>query len=97
MMLGAVGDSSTIMIDPITLTTSGTLPISQTVDWTDPNALVQAGDLVPSGDTYAGPLTTVAEFNAAVAANAPASAVGIPQWLLLGSVVFGLAMIAGRR
>ena len=97
MMLGAVGDSSTIMIDPITLTTSGTLPISQTVDWTNPNAVVQAGDIVPGGDTYAGPLTTVAEFNAAVAANTPASAVGVPQWALLGGIVFLIAMIAGKR
>ena len=84
------------MIDPITLTTSGTLPISQGVDWSNPNAVVQAGDIVPSGDTYAGPLTTVADFEAAVAANAPPSAVGLPQWLLLGGIVFVGAMLASR-
>ncbi len=94
MMLGSIGDSSTIMIDPITLQTPGTLPIPQTVDWSNPNAVVQAGDVTPSGDTYAGPLTTVAEFQAAVAADTPANPVGVPQWLLLGAVALGIVMVA---
>jgi hypothetical protein len=95
-----------IVIDPNTLTTqqtqntinSGAL---QAVDWSNPNAVVQAGDIIPAtGDTYAGPLTTVGSIMADIGAaqGQPSSpSVGIPQWALLGGIVLLVVMVTGRR
>jgi hypothetical protein len=76
----------------------GTSP--NTVDWSNPSAAVAPGAVMPSGDTYAGPVTTVAQIQSDIAAGTPVpkqSSVGTMPYVVLGVVVLGLMLIGGRR
>lgn len=68
------------------------------IDWSNPSAMVQVGDTLPNGDTYAGPPTTVGQIQSDLGlATPPTSSVGMTPYLLLGGVVLLLVMIGGRR
>jgi hypothetical protein len=76
----------------------GTSTVPSVVDWSNPSAIVKAGDTLPTGDTYAGPTTTVAQVQADLhVGNVVPTQVGTTPYLILGVVVFALMMIGGRR
>jgi hypothetical protein len=88
-------------LSPLTTGTLGPTGIlTPAIDWSNPNATVSAGDTLPNGDTYAGPITTAGQIQADLNLGNPVPAsggVGITPYLLLGGVVLALMMIGGRR
>lgn len=76
--------------------------VTASVDWSNPNATIVAGDIMPSGDTYAGAPITVAQAQTTpglLTAGIPASTTTMSPAtlaLIVGGMLFAVVLIGKK-